>query len=313
MKVRSCTGPAAAAALLLAGWACSVSANESPARFLTLSPSPIYSALGVRGTAAINDPTALFSNPGGLGRTEANQISASHTDLFSDSTFDTFAVGRELGEHRGALALGVLYMKKGTIEGRDDSGASTGGFSADDLSVNIGYGTRVASRLAVGSSVKMIQQRIDRYSASAVAVDLGAQVEATNRLSLGASLNNLGTQEKFISEKESLPLSTSLGLVFKLSGLDLTAESTTLINEGRTSFGLGVGGSIGSTLSLRGGYSFARKQPSASSITSREQFGSMAGFSAGLGFTIGRFELNYALVPHEELSASHEFGLQMRY
>lgn len=313
MTIRSCTGSAAVALAILAGCVCAVPAAESPARFLTLTPSPIYSALGVRGTAAIDDATALFSNPAGLGRAPFNQISASHTDLFSDSTFDTFAVGRTLGEHRGALALGVLYLKKGTIEGRNDNGDSTGGFSANDLAVNVGYGGRIAPRLALGSSVKMIQQRIDRYSASAVAVDLGAQLEASNHLSFGASLNNLGTQEKFISEKESLPLSTSLGVVVKLSGLDITAESTSLIDEGRTSFGLGVGGSIGNALSLRGGYSFAQDRPSTSSISSKEQFGSFAGFSAGLGFTMGRFQLNYALVPHEELSASHQFGLTVTY
>jgi hypothetical protein len=288
-------------------------ATESPARFLTLPPSPVYSALGVHGTAAIDDATSLFSNPGGLGRARFGEIAATHSELFSDSTFDSLAVSRPLRGDRGALALGVLYLRKGAIEGRDDTGASTGGFMADDLAVNLGYGRSLGARLAVGSNFKFVRQRIDRYSASAVAVDVGAQLAATERLRLGASLNNLGTRERFVSERESLPLSTNVGLTYTLHALDFTVESDTLVNEHRTRLGLGVGAAIGRALDLRGGYSIARHAAGAGPASTRSSIGNLAGFSAGLGFTIGRFQLDYALVPHEELAPSHEFDLRMRY
>lgn len=290
---------------------CRAEAADSAAKFLTISPSPVYAALAVRGTAVINDVNALFLNPGGLSGMDKGQLTATHTELFEDSSYNALGVGFPMTERRGTLALGAVYLKKGTIQGRDATGLPTGGFSADDMAVSLGYG-RSVGRVSIGSALKMVRQRIDRFSANAVALDLGAQMPM-GRFQLGGSINNLGSSVRFISAKESLPLSGSLGIGTQIGGFNLMADSTTFLKESRTKFGLGASLSLGGLLSLRSGYAFGNAISAAGSGSTGQQFSSFAGFTAGLGFAIQRFNIDYALVPHSELPASHQFSLLMRY
>src|SRR6185437_11984185 len=96
---------------------------------------------------------------------------------------------------------------------RTDIDPATGGFSAPGGSFsshygsyNLSYGQTIGEKASVGMTGKLINAQIDDVSANAYAADFGGMYRVNEKLNLGATLTNLGTQLKFIEEGDSLPM-----------------------------------------------------------------------------------------------------------
>jgi hypothetical protein len=74
--------------------------------------------------------------------------------------------------NRGALGLGVYYLRQGEFEGRDENRNLTGNFTASDLAISLSVGRRIPSG-SIGMNLKIINESIETERATGVAVDLG--------------------------------------------------------------------------------------------------------------------------------------------
>ena len=86
-------------------------------------------------------------------------------------------------------------------------------FNYGSMYIMLSYSRLMADRLTLGTSAKFYQETIDDQSASAFAFDFGAIYELGYRdLTLGARINNVGSDIKYYNIAASLPMVFSFGL-----------------------------------------------------------------------------------------------------
>ena len=124
-----------------------------------------------------------------------------HAVWFEDISYNYVSYAQD--SKYGKIGAGIQYLSYGSITKTDTTGTEDGSFTPSDTAVSVSYANKVKN-IPVGATLKYISSKIDSDSASAIAVDLGAQYELTRyKLMLGAAVQNIGTKMKFITESPS--------------------------------------------------------------------------------------------------------------
>jgi outer membrane protein W len=156
-------------------------------------------ALGGADLANTSGLNAQFWNPAGMPRMDrvvAAQFS--YMSIFNDIGVNYLAVGYN-DEDLGSFGLNIKSLGFGDIPfttNEDMDGASGRTFSPTFVTVGLSYARVLTEYVNVGLTVKVINETIDRASASAVAFDIGLQytnpggVEGVN---FGVAIKNIGT------------------------------------------------------------------------------------------------------------------------
>ena len=119
-----------------------------------------------------------------------------------------FVAGAMAIPNIGTLGLGITQISFGdeevsTLQYQDGTGEF---FTANDLAATITFSRKLVSWFSFGSSLKYISSNIWHSSASAVALDLGVQVNTTffsftgkdqDGMNLGMSISNYGSRMKY--------------------------------------------------------------------------------------------------------------------
>ena len=111
-------------------------------------------------------------NPALIGPEIDRQLAFSYMHYMGGSNFAGVRFGKAAGE-RGAWAAGVRYLNYGEITGYDPDGTMTGTFSPADVVFEGTYSHDFTYRLRGGINLKMIYSNYEKYSAFAIAADLG--------------------------------------------------------------------------------------------------------------------------------------------
>ena len=126
-------------------------------------------------------------------------------------------------------------------------------------------------------------------------------------LRLGASLVNLGTDLKYVTAHEPLPLGFKLGAAYRMldKRLLVALGMDSWIRDQRTFGDAGVEYAPVKWVALRMGYQLGHGQ---------DQLGSgLVGFSTGVGFQFKGFNLDYAYLPYGDLGNTQRFSLGFRF
>ena len=277
-------------------------AGEAGFAFLKLGVGARPMGMGSAYVALADDPTAVYWNPAGLGGAEGAQVSVMHNEWIQDFRQEFAAVSRSIGS--GTLGFGISGFYTSEFEKRDDVGNLIGHFGFNDLAVTGAYAHRFPHQATGGVAVKFIREMIDQDNATAVAFDLGGRIAlGQSGVSLGAAVQNLGADAKFISESFPLPRTIRGGAAISRAIPSLEGKGT-LSAEVRKARGddsrFHVGGEFEfkERVALRAGAKFGYDDES---------------LSFGLGLIQRRFHFDYALVPFSSnLGTTHFVSLNAR-
>ena len=277
-------------------------AGETGFAFLKLGVGARPMGMGSAYVALANDPTSVYWNPAGLAGAEGAQVVVMHNEWIQDFRQEFAAVSRSMGA--GTLGLGVSGFYTSQFEKRDDVGNLIGHFGFNDFAVTGAYAHRFTHQASGGLAVKFIREMIDQETATAVAFDVGGRIAVgQSGLTLGAAVQNLGSDAKFIAESFPLPRTIRAGAALSrnLTGVDGKGTLSAEVRKARGDDSrLHVGGEFEykDKVALRAGAKFGYDDESV---------------SFGLGLIRSRFHFDYALVPlSSNLGTTHFISLTAR-
>ena len=276
-------------------------AAQTGAQFLKIDTDARLSGMASGGAASALGVNALSYNPAGLAALKGPEVAFSHSQWLMDSTHDFIGFGMPVKKF--SLAMGVTRLSNSKMEGRADDGSASGGYSAYDQAVSLGFGFK-----SLGGAVKYIQSSIAGVKADAFAVDLGAR-QKLNRLpvTIGLGVQNLGTGIKYLSQRDNLPLSVNAGLTFAvLPGMGLSLDVKRLVYDKQTVFSAGTEYAMllgGAGFALRGGYG----------LTGLARNNYKNGLSLGVGLMALGAQMDYAVSPETGLGSVQRITLKKKF
>ncbi len=285
----------AAPALLRAGVE---SVGTTAANFLKIPPHARSAAMAESFQAISDDENALLYNPAGAARILQNQISATHIEWFQGIHLEHLGALYNFGSAGvGGIALTWLQIDDLIRTQRVANTANPlanyteiGTFAPYDAAVTLGWAQK-SKKWALGGSLRVLQQDIDSKKGISGSIDLGAQwLEPFEGLVLGVSLRNLGSAVAVGATGFQLPMQIDMGLAWTAPGFPLTISTdfgSPMDNAMMFAAGLEI--MPHEAFALRAGY--------------RGGFANQ--FTAGAGFRLSPFNLDYAYAPFNDLGNTH--------
>jgi hypothetical protein len=168
------------------------------ANFLKLPIGARALALGGGGVATVKDATALFWNPAGVASIERSTVALNRAELYAGitHTFSALVLPIGLNTRLGISYLGLNSgeMELTTIEEPMGTGVF---FNVTNTAIGVSVSQILTDRFTLGVTGKWIQEKIERSTASAVALDIGS-IFNTGLLGtqLGMAILNVGPKMK---------------------------------------------------------------------------------------------------------------------
>ena len=285
--------------------------------FLNLNKSASISSLGGNGVAFSNHLDAFFQNPAVLSPETHQRVVVGFQKHLMDINSGMAAYGHHM-KNIGDFALGLHYINYGQFDETNSIGQVTGTFSAQDLSMQLGYAFDVDTYdygyLRGGVALKFIYSGIENYSSTAYAFDIGAMMHFYNeQLKIGISVLNWGSQlSSYTSISEDLPLDIRFAVTNQLEGLPLSLTvGLVQLNEDAGSlvkklqnFTIGAQWNMSEAFNLRAGLNnYLRRNVKA------ENSAGLSGFSLGIGIAFNTITFDYGMTSWGTIGLLHQLTL----
>lgn len=267
-------------------------------------------SLGGAYTGLSDDTCALFTNPAGLGFQDKISFTSMSTQILT--LVDYQMIGFAYPLENGTLGVGYIAANSpaGTHIYYDDLGVTIEGGSMTYFNnmYLVSYGTDISESVAdmfrdigyrpevtMGGSLKMLSQGLagdirNAPSATGYQTDIGLMVKATDKLTLGTTLQNFaGSYVWTTGERERMPVVLKIGSAYKaMQDLTLLLDTDINLLGGRNlAFHGGCEYTMYQMFALRAG--FDQKDASvAEGITSI-----ITNYSVGLGLMYQDFKFDY--------------------
>ncbi|MFN2370340.1 MAG: PorV/PorQ family protein [Candidatus Krumholzibacteriia bacterium] len=296
----------ALAALLVVPAPSALAGNPGDAGVLSLrlGVGAREAGMGETGVASSTGAAAVWWNP-------ANNVFA---DFGTELVLQTQRYVGLFDQHAAAVAhragggvLGFIFtgFYSDEIErySAEPVGVPEGTFEPYDVAFGVSYARGVGENFAVGATAKMVYERIDIYSDTGFALDLGITHRAViEGLLFAATVTNLGGQMNVKDQPFDLPTAVRLGAAWSPAtavGGKLTLAGEVLMpNDSTEKAHLGGEYRLLPELALR--------------VGTRVNYESQ-GLTAGAGFRTGRLGVDYAFSDWttEGFDDGHKFSLRL--
>ena len=273
--------------------------------FLKIGVGARAIGMGESQVADANDLYASFWNPAGLARVKRPQIGLMHNEWFEGINHEFFGFVQPIGD-AGAFGGSAIFLDFGELQGRDASGKETKKFRPYDLALILSYARQFASAFSVGVNGKWIREQIDDTNAQVIAFDVGGLYTVPKRpLTFGLNIQHLGGKVKFVEESFNLPVNIKVGAAYKLLNDAFTiVADVNRPSDNDITVGFGTALTVSQLLHLRSGYKHT---------LGGNDLGVSSGITAGIGFSIEGFQLDYAFVSFGKLGPTHRFSLILNF
>jgi len=280
-------------------------AGTSVFDFLKIQAGARPMAMGGAFTGVADDESSLYYNPAGVTGLQGKRFIAGYHNNIFDMQSGFLGYIHPLREGQ-KLSLFVNYLNYGTFDRTNTDGDVIGDFSGGDLLLAGSYARDINENISLGVTIKFIYEKIDEYSATGVAFDLGGKYRRNDygNTTLGFMIQNLGTQLSTYldgSDKESLPLYIRGGGSTQPKGLPvLVAVDAIYPTDNDVYFSIGAELLNVRPLYVRMGWtSFGNNYKTGAGNDD------LAGFSAGVGVDYRKIQFSYTVSPEGELGTSH--------
>lgn len=271
-----------------------------------------YTALA-EGIEAINwNPAGLATTPASVSNPTAG-VTLTHQASLADTSLDHFGLVLPSNPGRAtALGLNLIRLSYGSQEGRTLTGEKDGTFNSADLVIGLAAARRIGIAM-MGGQLKILRQDLAGVSAQGYAVDFGIRAPGPiDRLTLGASVRNLGPRMRLVQESFRLPLTLSFGSAYRVTGpLSLLVDVNSRPYQKQTTVSAGMEFAAARSVMLRAGYLARLSNAVVNSQQSETERGALGlyGLAGGLGLRFGQFAMDYAITPFGELGNSQTLTL----
>ncbi len=278
-------------------------AGTSGFPFLKINVGARAVAMGGAFTGLADDESAIYYNPAGLAGVEENRFILGYHNYFVDIQSGLAGAIFPLG-YRSALGVYANYLNYGEFDATDVQGNETGEtFGGGDLLLGVAYSRTLNYNWKAGVTVKFIYEKLEEYSATGGAVDLGIKyTDNRERLGLGLAVLNLGSQFSALGdEKYGLPLSVRAGVSYRPIGLPLVLASDLIVpRDNDVDLAIGVEYHELSPVYLRMGWSSFGSNYKIQGSDSK-----WSGFAVGAGFDVKSLHIGYAIQGAADLGETH--------
>ncbi len=209
--------------------------------FLSLGVGARALAMGNVQTATVSDVTAGFWNPAGLNHVENTQLGLMHAEWFAGiGKYDYLSIAKPLGglkDKVGGISIirfavddipNTLYLVEPDGSVNYDNLTT---FSAADYAALLSYAQEI-KKFRVGLNVKVVHRRVGKFATSwGFGLDVGAQYDANENLTLGLTIKDLTTTVNAWSfnftDEEQLALEAA-GNIIPENSTELTGQRVIL-------------------------------------------------------------------------------------
>ena len=301
-KTQSTSWLAALAATIFAA-APVQAAGTSSAQFLKLGSGARAAAMGDAFVGVADDVTAAYWNPAGLSNLKSAEVSMMHNAWLSDTQYQTLSAALPLD--RVSLAASIYRMSYGSIDKYTASNVRDGSFDAGSLAGALSGAYKVGDDLSIGGTVKYIQESIEAEKGTSIAADAGILYQQ-DWYSIGATVQNVGPGLKMVQTQESLPQTLRVGGAVRLLDRKLTISGgASKPNDNEIAVHAGAEYHVNNLFAIRGGYS--------ATPGNQLDVNGLVGLTGGVGVSLGRFNLDYAVAPFGDLGVSQRISVLMRF
>lgn len=206
--------------------------------FLQIEPDSRSAAMGNAGVALADNANALFWNPAGLAFQSGMELSITHSPWlpeFNAGLFYDYLVAKYNVPGWGTFGAHVTYLNLGEHEARDEQNNPLGTFRSHDVAVGASYGTKIGSRLGVGTGLRLIYSNLApgqvvgaQETKAGISVGFDAAVlyripgirlgSIDSEFSVGGNLNNMGPTIQYSDGPQADPIPTNFrfGWAYKM-------------------------------------------------------------------------------------------------
>jgi tetratricopeptide (TPR) repeat protein len=290
------------------GLAWAKSSVNTTANFLKMGVGGRGVAMGESHTASVNDATALYWNPSGLGLLTQSEIAFMHSNALEGVTQDVLYYARPT-EQWGVWGVGGSFLKVDGVKGFTNNNVETSDVEASDTLITVGWAKswenmRWVPGLNTGANVKVLKKTLDTDTAMGYMLDLGVLYEVQGDRLTGARaglvIQNVGTGLDFNGEKTSFPTMMKLGVSVPLFGDNMTVSGDLVLpTAGSVYVNAGAEYRVWEMMAFRMGYKGNNDLDS--------------GITYGFGLGNERIHLDYGFIPFGPFGDSHRVSVSLRF
>lgn len=287
-------------------------AGTAASQFLKIGVGARPVSLGESYVGVSDGVYSINWNPAGLSSLEFPEITASHLIWLAETYEEHLAFAIPL-KNIGTFGVNFIYLNGGSLNKYSvDSGGNPvleGAFNVYDLNIGLSYGNYFKiwnKNLYYGLNIKYISNSIEVEKSNSFAVDLGLLLkDIFESFSIGISVFNIGTSVNFGRTAENLPFYIKTGIFWKVVPEFNLACDLTIPNDNDVKIGIGVESwVVENYFALRCGYT---------TRLNGGEYAGLSGLTAGAGFNIEGFSLDYAFVPYGDLGYTHRVSLSYSF
>ncbi len=273
-------------------------AGNTGLSFLKLGVTSRAVSLGEAVVANSTDASATHYNPAALFLGSKVNALFMHNEQVLGMRTEFLAA--KVSMKKIAFGLSLNNTSISDIEVREIPGEPLEKFNAQNFALGLSLAYKISENIQVGVTGKFIYEKIYIDNASGFGIDLGG-LYIKDKLSVGASVSNIGSMNELRTEASKLPASIRFGASYlidvpKLSGgLRISADGYKVLDGGKIHGNAGLEFAYKEFLSIRAGYQTGYED---------------RGLTTGLGLKYKALSLDYAFVPYKfSIGSSHTFTL----